>query len=309
MIELASVTKKYTQAAAVRDFSLKVEPAAFCVLLGPSGCGKSTVLRMINGMITPDQGSVTVRGESVASADLEKLRRSIGYVIQSVGLFPHWTIAQNILAVPKLLRWSAAKRAARLDYIIALLEIDATLLSRKPRELSGGQQQRIGVARALAADPDIILMDEPFAALDPLSRANLQAEMQKIHKQSGKTIIFVTHDIDEAFKLASQIVLMNQGQIVQAGEPREILENPANDFVSQFLGGAFAKLRLLDRLLVGFRMRPGLSDAKVNVGESESLKTALNLMLVHRVARLAVVNDSQHRIGEISIEDIISDAV
>jgi osmoprotectant transport system ATP-binding protein len=309
MIELANVTKKYTQAAAVRDFSLTVEPAAFCVLLGPSGCGKSTVLRMINGMITPDQGSVKVRGESVASADLEKLRRSIGYVIQSVGLFPHWTIAQNILAVPKLLRWSAAKCAARLDYIIALLEIDATLLSRKPRELSGGQQQRIGVARALAADPDIILMDEPFAALDPLSRANLQAEMQKIQKQSGKTIIFVTHDIDEAFKLASQIVLMNQGQIVQAGEPGEILENPANDFVSQFLGGAFAKLRLLDRLLVGLRMRPGLSDAKINVGESESLKTALNLMLVHGVARLAVVDDHQQRLGEITIEDIISNAV
>jgi osmoprotectant transport system ATP-binding protein len=264
---------------------------------------------MINGMIAPDQGVVKVRGTSVSSTNPEKLRRSIGYVIQSVGLFPHWTIAQNILAVPKLERWSEAKCTRRLEEIIALLDIDHTLLGRRPKELSGGQQQRIGVARALAADPDIILMDEPFAALDPLSRVSLQAELQKVHKQSGKTIVFVTHDIDEAFKLATQIVLMNKGEIVQTGRPEELLATPANDFVSGFLGGAFARLRLLDRTPVGSIMRPGRGQARIDVGEQESLRTALNLMLVHKVTQLAVVNDKQQRIGEIGIADLANDAL
>ena len=170
MIELRNVSKNFGPTPAVADFSLKIESGAFFVLIGPSGCGKSTVLRMINAMILPDQGQIEVRGENIRAMEPEKLRRGIGYVIQSAGLFPHWTAADNILAVPRLLKWSPSKCAARLDALVAMLRIDPALLKRYPKQLSGGQQQRIGVARALAADPDIILMDEPFAALDPVSR-------------------------------------------------------------------------------------------------------------------------------------------
>lgn len=305
MIELSRVTKLFKGTKAVDEFSLNVEQRSFCVLLGPSGCGKSTVLRMINAMITPDSGSIKVRGTPVASQRPEKLRQSIGYVIQSVGLFPHWTIAQNILAVPKLLRWDQAKCAARLEDIVHLLDIDKNLLPRRARELSGGQQQRIGVARALAADPDIILMDEPYAALDPLSRANLQIEIKRIQRESGKTIVFVTHDIDEAFKLATQIVVMNKGQIVQAGKPEDILKTPANEFVRDFLGGSSAKLRLLELEPVKTRYTHGTSQATLTIKESESLQAALNLMISSHVTKLAVVNDQGQCTGEIVIEDII----
>ncbi|MGH6819283.1 MAG: ATP-binding cassette domain-containing protein, partial [Methylocella sp.] len=197
MIELCNVSKNFAATPAVVDFSLKFESGAFFVLIGPSGCGKSTVLRMINAMIFPDKGQVEVRGQDIRETEPEKLRRGIGYVIQSAGLFPHWTAADNILAVPRLLKWSPSKCAARLDALVAMVRIDPALLKRYPRQLSGGQQQRIGVARALAADPDIILMDEPFAALDPVSRLALQHEISGIHARSGKTIVFVTHDMDE----------------------------------------------------------------------------------------------------------------
>ena len=195
MIELRNVSKSFGATPAVADFSLKIENGAFFVLAGPSGCGKSTVLRMINAMIVPGKGQIEVDGQDIRAMEPEKLRRSIGYVIQSAGLFPHWTAADNVLAVPRLLKWSPSRCAARLDALVALLRIDPALLDRYPRQLSGGQQQRIGVARALAADPDIVLMDEPFAALDPVSRAELQDELRGIHARSGKTIVFVTHDI------------------------------------------------------------------------------------------------------------------
>ena len=175
---------------------------------------------MINAMIAPDAGAVKIRGRHIAGLDPTVLRRSIGYVIQSVGLFPHWTVAANIAAVPQLLGWDKARVAARVEEIAAALSIDPGLLARYPRELSGGQQQRVGVARALAADPDILLMDEPFAALDPLSRAALQNEMRRLHTSSGKTIVFVTHDMNEALALASQIVVMKEGRIVAGGRSR-----------------------------------------------------------------------------------------
>ena len=240
MIELKGASKSYNGTPAVDRLSLRIAAGAFCVLVGPSGCGKSTVLRMINAMIAPDAGAVEVRGRNVASFDPTALRRSIGYVIQSVGLFPHWTVAANIAAVPRLLGWDK-RIAARVEEIAGALQIDPSLLPRYPRELSGGQQQRVGVARALAADPDILLMDEPFAALDPLSRAALQNELRRLHAASGRTIVFVTHDMNEALRLASQIVVMNAGRIVEAGDPAAILLRPQGDFVRTFLGGEICR--------------------------------------------------------------------
>jgi len=245
VIELFNVSKNFAATPAVADFSLKIESGAFFVLIGPSGCGKSTVLRMINAMILPDKGQIEIHGQDIRETEPEKLRRGIGYVIQSAGLFPHWTAADNILAVPRLLKWSPSKSAARLDALVAMLGIDPALLKRYPKQLSGGQQQRIGVARALAADPDIILMDEPFAALDPVSRVALQHEISGIHARSGKTIVFVTHDMDEALRLATGMAVMNNGRLIQAGTTASILLAPADDSVRDFLGGEALQLSLI----------------------------------------------------------------
>ncbi len=310
MIALHNVTKHFGDADAVSDFSLDIGHGEFCLLVGPSGCGKSTLLRMINAMIPADAGRIEVKGSDINLLPVVELRRSIGYVIQSVGLFPHWTIAENILAVPGLLQWPKAKRRARLDEITALLGIDTRLLTRYPRHLSGGQQQRIGVARALAADPDIVLMDEPFSALDPLSRSMLQDEMRSIHAQSGKTIVFVTHDMDEALRLASKIVVMRQGRLVQSGTPAEIVLDPRDDFVRDFIGGPEFSYRALDVIPVAARMRKGsaakdtaVADHVVSAGAS--LKTALNLMLTLKCRELRVDDESGMASGTIALDDIV----
>jgi len=305
LIEIEGISKSFGALKAIDDLSLKLPEGAFCTLVGPSGCGKSTLLRMINAMIMPDSGRILLRGTDIRTLRPDLLRRGIGYVIQSVGLFPHWTIADNILTVPRLLRWPEERCAKRLDEIVALTEIDPLWLTRYPRQLSGGQQQRIGVARALAADPDIILMDEPFAALDPPSRANLQDEMRRIHAQSKKTIIFVTHDIDEALKLASVIVLMNKGRIAQLGTPREILAKPANEFVQSFIGGGATHLRLLDLEQVSTRMRPQMAEQAPAIFAHASLKDALNLMLTEGCTLLAVQDQNGQRIGTLHIADLI----
>jgi osmoprotectant transport system ATP-binding protein len=306
MIELHSVSKHFDGAAAVEDFSLRIEAGALFVLIGPSGSGKSTVLRMINAMIEADQGRIELRGQDIRSLDPVLLRRGVGYVIQSVGLFPHWTIRENIAAVPRLLGWSEAKVSARIDEIVALLQIEPSLLQRYPRQLSGGQQQRIGVARALAADPDIILMDEPFAALDPLSRASLQEELRRLHARSGKTIVFVTHDMDEALRLATNMAVMNRGRLVQSGAREEILLHPANDFVRDFFGREAMQLRLLDIVPVRARMKRRWVGAAETIAAGASLKDALNLMLARRCARLRVEDEGGARLGEIDIADIVA---
>jgi osmoprotectant transport system ATP-binding protein len=306
VIELRNVSKSFGATAAVAGLSLKIESGAFFVLAGPSGCGKSTVLRMINAMIVPGLGQIEIDGQDIATLEPEKLRRGIGYVIQSAGLFPHWTAAENILAVPRLLKWSPPECAARLDALVALLRIDPALLNRYPRQLSGGQQQRIGVARALAADPDIVLMDEPFAALDPVSRAALQEELRGIHARSGKTIVFVTHDMDEALRLATGMAVMNSGRLVQAGDPASILLAPANDFVRDFLGGANLQLRLLDLVPVRTLMKPGKTRATETIAPEASLKNALNLMLARRCSLLCVADESGARLGEIHLSDIVA---
>ncbi|MEJ0093465.1 MAG: ABC transporter ATP-binding protein [Methylocella sp.] len=306
MIALRHVSKFFGPSSAVEDFSLRIEAGAFFVFVGPSGCGKSTVLRMINAMIEADRGTIEIRGKDISALDKVELRRGIGYVIQSGGLFPHWSIAENIEAVPRLLGWNRGKIDARVEEIVGLLQIDRSLLARYPRQLSGGQQQRIGVARALAADPDIILMDEPFAALDPVSRANLQDELRRLHAQSDKTIVFVTHDMDEALRLATDVLVMNKGRVVQTGAPAQILLHPANDFVRAFLGREALGFRLLDFVKVGERAAPGSGSLGATIKASASLKDALNLMLERHHARLHVVDDNGASLGEIDIADIVA---
>jgi osmoprotectant transport system ATP-binding protein len=305
MIALDHVSKSYGGAPVIDDVSLTIEAGSFCVMLGPSGCGKSTVLRMINAMVAPDSGAISVRGVPLAQQDPDVLRRAIGYVIQSVGLFPHWRVRENILAVPRLLRWSAARQARRLDEIVALVGIDPALLTRLPRELSGGQQQRIGVARALAGDPDIILMDEPFAALDPVSRTALQAQMREVHAKSGKTIVFVTHDIEEALHLATRILVLNKGRIVQSAAPLDLMLKPVDDFVRDFIGDRTRHLRALDITPIGDRVRRTYAKAEPVLPADSSLQAALALMLETGLRRVGVRDAAGEWVGVLDLADIV----
>src|SRR6185503_14597567 len=239
MISLRSVTKRFAGATsdAVHELSLGVFEGEVVVLVGPSGCGKTTTMRMINRLIEPTSGQVVVEGTDVLKRDPVELRRGIGYVIQTVGLMPHRTVAQNIATVPDLLGWDQQRTDERVDEMATLLELDRELLARYPSELSGGQRQRVGVARALAADPPVMLMDEPFAAVDPVVRSRLQDQFLDIQRRLRKTIVFVTHDIDEAIKMADRIAILNVGGIVeQYAPPEEILRVPASAFVADFVG-------------------------------------------------------------------------
>ncbi|HEY5208817.1 MAG TPA: ATP-binding cassette domain-containing protein [Stellaceae bacterium] len=216
--------------------SLTVADGEFCALVGPSGSGKSTTLKTINRLVPISDGVIRIDGADIVAANVEALRRSIGYVIQSIGLFPHWTVADNIATVPRLLGWPEDRRRHRVAELLTLLRLDPAAAEKYPHQLSGGQQQRVGVARALAADPAILLMDEPFGALDPITRTALQTELAAIHRRLGKTILFVTHDIDEALRLADRIAILDAGRLVQVGTPEELLANPASDFVREFVG-------------------------------------------------------------------------
>ncbi len=236
MIEFQGVSKVFAGHPAVKDLTLELREGAFSVLVGTSGSGKSTTLKMINRLLEPDRGTIRFAGEDIRQQPVLTLRRRMGYAIQSIGLFPHWTVAQNIATVPQLQRWPRARIADRIDELMALLGLEATLRDRYPHQLSGGQQQRVGVARALAADPEVLLMDEPFGALDPVTREALQQEMLRIHRLLGRTIVLVTHDIDEALRLADHLVLMDGGEVVQQGAPLEMLLRPKNSFVQTFFG-------------------------------------------------------------------------
>lgn len=240
MIRLENVTKVYTGSdePAVADVSFEVPEGETCVLIGPSGCGKTTTLKMVNRLIEPTGGKIFVDGENVLYQDPVELRRNIGYVIQQIGLFPHMTIRDNVATVPHLLGWEEHKIDDRVDELLATVGMDpATFRDRYPRELSGGQRQRVGVARALAADPPVMLMDEPFGAIDPITRESLQNEFLRLQKKIRKTIMFVTHDIDEAIKMGTRICLLQVGgRVEQYGSPDEILSHPANEFVAEFVG-------------------------------------------------------------------------
>ena len=305
MIVVDAVSKGFGATAALAGCSVAVEAGAFFVLIGPSGCGKSTLLRTMNGLVTPDRGSVAVRGQDIARLDRERLRQGIGYVIQSVGLFPHWTVAANLAAVPRLLGWDRRRIAARLDALVALVGIDPALLARYPHQLSGGQRQRIGVGRALAADPDLILMDEPFSALDPVSRAELQGEMRRIHRESGKTIVMVTHDVGEAVGLATTLAVMREGRVVQAGPPAAVLAAPADPFVAGFLGGAARHLHRLDVTLVEALAEPGVEPDLPRVAATATLREALGLMMAARCTRLTVERAGVDR-GTITLDALVA---
>src|SRR5688572_16774702 len=239
MISLRGVSKVFGGASghAVHDLSLDVAEGETVVLVGPSGCGKTTTMKMINRLVEPTSGTIAVAGRDVLQQDPVELRRGIGYVIQSIGLLPHRTVAQNIALVPKLNGWESQRIASRVDELAETFELDRELLGRYPAELSGGQRQRVGVARALAADPPVMLMDEPFGAVDPIVRTRLQDQFLDIQERLKKTIVFVTHDIDEAIKLADRIAILNKGGVVeQYAPPEEILRAPAGEFVKDFVG-------------------------------------------------------------------------
>jgi osmoprotectant transport system ATP-binding protein len=238
-VTLGGIRVRYPGAAsaAVDGVDLAIAGGEFIVLLGPSGCGKSTLVRTINRLIEPTSGTIAIDGADARAQDPVALRRGIGYVIQAVGLFPHYTVAENIAVVPSLLGWDAKRRAARVDDLLRLVALDPQRYrDRKPRQLSGGEAQRVGVARALAAEPRVLLMDEPFAAVDAIVRASLQTEIARVHRELGTTVVFVTHDVDEALRLADRIVVMNAGRIVQVAPPGALLEAPADGFVRRLVG-------------------------------------------------------------------------
>jgi osmoprotectant transport system ATP-binding protein len=253
-VELDDVGVRYPNAPlpAVDGVDLTIESGTFAVLLGPSGCGKSTLLRTINRLVEPTTGTIRIDGVEIRDRDATELRRGIGYVIQAVGLFPHYTVAENVSVVPRLLGWDRGRIDRRVDDLLRMIRLDPERYrDRKPRELSGGEAQRVGVARALAAEPRVLLMDEPFAAVDAIVRASLQDEIARVHRELGTTIVFVTHDVDEALRLADRIVVMNAGGVVQTGSPTEVLERPADDFVRDLVGVDAETRRLaLERPLI-----------------------------------------------------------
>ena len=306
MIEWQAVSKSFCNVPAVKELSLTIAPGEFVVLIGASGSGKSTLLRMANRLVDPDQGRVLFKGQDTRALRAEDLRRRMGYAIQSIGLFAHWTVARNIATVPELLGWPAERIAARVDELLALFDLDPGLYrGRYPQQLSGGQQQRVGVARALAADPEVLLMDEPFGALDPVTRQALQGELARIHRASGKTILLVTHDIDEALRLATRIVLLDRGRIVQAGPPAQLLSQPASDLVSDFIGRSDLGLKLLGLLSVADRLCAGESAPGEPILASASLREALSAFVVRQTDRLPVVDAQGRPVGAIGLSDLL----
>ncbi|HLR63733.1 MAG TPA: betaine/proline/choline family ABC transporter ATP-binding protein [Lentibacillus sp.] len=301
MLEFKHVSKQYSDGTtAVNDLNLKIKKGEFVCFIGPSGCGKTTTMKMVNRLIDITEGSILVDDKDIREQDAVELRRSMGYVIQQIGLMPHMTIKENIVLVGTLLKWPKEKKDARARELLKLVNMPEEYLDKYPHELSGGQQQRIGVLRALAVNPPLILMDEPFGALDPITRDSLQEEFKKLQKELNKTIVFVTHDMDEALKLADKVVIMRDGEVVQADTPEEILRNPANEFVEEFLGK--------DRLIQG---RPDVTTvgqimegSPVTVQTGTTLKSAISTIRDRRVDSLLVVDSDNTLQGFIDIEAI-----
>ncbi len=345
MIELQQVTKRFAGQAepAVKALDLSVPEGEIVMLIGPSGCGKTTSLKMMNRLIEPSSGRIVINGEDVTDVDVDQLRRTIGYVIQQVGLFPHWTIGANIATVPRMLGWDKKRTAARVDELLALVGLEPKdYRDRYPKELSGGQQQRIGVARGLAADPAVMLMDEPFGAIDPVTRDRLQDEFLALQEQVKKTICFVTHDLTEAVKLGDRIAVFGQGgRLHQLDVPAKVLSEPADDFVAEFVGGGAAVRRLAlvtlddmplrDVLKAGAgRVSRGDLVAEVDGGgkprrwasvpghegrdipliyvdKDASLHTAVDEMLTHHVPVVAVVDGARRLVGALRWEDLVNE--
>ena len=311
MIDIQNVSKTYGHAAeapkALDSVSLRIGRGELVVLIGASGSGKSTLLKMINRMEQPDTGTVALGGQDIASQPVRDLRLRMGYVIQSVGLFPHWTVARNVGVVPAMLGWPAERIASRVNGLLTLFDLDpATYGPRYPHQLSGGQQQRVGVARALAGDPEVLLMDEPFGALDPLIRTALQDEVKRIHETSGKTIVMVTHDIDEALRLGTQIVLMDQGRIVQVGTPLAFLSQPANNLVADFVGRSDVGIKLLSLHSAGSLARAEALQPGPSLPASASLREAVSTMALHGCATLNLTDEAGNPAGVLFAADLFN---
>ncbi|MEO1769540.1 MULTISPECIES: betaine/proline/choline family ABC transporter ATP-binding protein [Enterococcus] len=301
MIEFDNVSKIYPgNKMAVENVNLSFNKGEFICLIGTSGSGKTTTMRMINRMIDPTEGTIKIDGEDIQQINPVELRRQIGYVIQNIGLMPHMTIRENITLVQKLLKVDQEKRDKTAERMIDLVELPRDMLDRYPHELSGGQQQRIGVVRALAADQDIILMDEPFGALDPITRDSLQDLVKDLQERLGKTIVFVTHDMDEALKLANRIAIMDGGHVIQFDTPEKILQEPANDFVEELLGEDRLLQAKSDTTTVGEIMM----NTAVSITPEKGLQSAVHLMREKRVDTLLVVDDSNTLKGFVDVETI-----
>ena len=300
MITFEHVSKKFADGTeALKDINLHIEQGELLTLIGPSGCGKTTTMKMINRLIEPSGGQISIDGKPISDQDPVELRRSIGYVIQQIGLLPHMTIAENIALIPKLKKWDKSKIDKRVDEMLNLVGLEPSVFrSRYPLELSGGQQQRVGVIRALAAEPPIILMDEPFSALDPISREQLQDELVKLQKEIQKTIVFVTHDMDEAMKIADRIAIMKDGEILQLDTPDRLLRHPKNEFVRNFIGD--------ERMAKG--QAPTAVDLMIQqvatVKESRGLAEAFRLMKSERVDSLVVTGPEQQYKGVVTLDQV-----
>jgi osmoprotectant transport system ATP-binding protein len=308
MIEFVEVTKRYGDVSVLENISLRIERGELTVLIGPSGSGKSTMLRLINRLIEPSSGHILLHDKNTLELDPVTLRRGIGYVIQSIGLFPHMTVLENIAVVPSILGTAKEQRFARARELLNLMGLEPSLYSeRYPKDLSGGQQQRVGIARALAANPEVMLMDEPFSALDPITREGLQDEFARIRKTLNQTIVFVTHDIDEAIKLGDRVCILDQGRIQQYDKPETMLREPANEFVASFLGED-RELKRLSRVSVKEFMRP-VQNAPQNasqnirsIQETTTARDALIHLLSHR-EELFVTDDKGKITGIIALSD------
>lgn len=316
-IVFEGVSKSFTTGSvpAVDGVSFRVAAGDLVVLLGPSGCGKTTLMKMVNRLYEPSQGKIWLGGQEIHTLPINDLRRQIGYVIQQVGLFPHMTIGKNISVVPRLLGWDENRTQERVEMLLELIGLPSSYLSRYPRQLSGGEQQRVGLARALAADPDILLMDEPFAAVDAINRERLQGELLGLHCKLNKTILFVTHDVEEAFRLADKIIVMRAGKLVQYGSPIEIVTQPANEFIEELVGtnnilrrlslvNVHSVLRAKENLSV--RTAPTVlveKDTPV-LRLEDDLRSALSLLLSSGSDPLKVVNSSGEILGEVGFADL-----
>jgi osmoprotectant transport system ATP-binding protein len=305
-LEFSHVAKRYPGATepAIRDLSFAVPAGKVCVLVGPSGCGKTTAMRLVNRMIELTSGDILLDGRSVRDREPAELRRSIGYAIQQIGLFPHRTVAQNVATVPSLLGWDHERIAARVAQLLGLLGLDPDLRDRYPAQLSGGQRQRVGVARALAADPPLLLMDEPFGAVDPIARERIQGEFLELQRRLGKTVLFVTHDVDEAIRLGDRVAILRIGGILaQYASPQQLLMRPADDFVADFVGADRALKRLALAQAGEMPLEPG-GEAEVRVGAGTPVREALSAILAAGTEEAMVVGADGEVLGTLTVEAI-----